>query len=1268
MSTPRSPFAPGGDVSLLTSTPPTAPTGVRIKLARTRTGGDPPLGAPTSRSPPDDTVMGSPASPPVAIMLPTPPASLSTSYIAQPLFAPLDSGSAEHATSGEPAQDAQGRDADPASAEGPRMDDRRGTTPPFALDEGNEGEGVGAVAMDFEGPYGSELDFGDGPRAPLALMDSPFSAAAPIPRPFRSRYASSSTDSLALDFSVQDPLGIELDIDAVMPHKRSHSHVSPSTGHTPPASFDAGSSAALVRPTSLFSPPVTREEPRAATSPRWRESFSYDSQRAEPTTSTSVVSALAPAPLAAAAAASSTTSFLRRRARAPTESDPTPASSASLAVPALNPRSGDRGSSKRRRSGTLSLSDVPSNSPPAGTSTGSSRLPPWLASRAAGGSSSALPVLSRAMSTSTDDDVRTIRRRGRLSLGCFPGADTGEDVSPERALSPLDSSASLSRVATSSASSLFPPAPPQQAYAALLTHAHRSDALAARGEGLLRAAVGVLARAEAEVGRAAALVDERERERERDVRARMPSTEGLADPRDAAAAAATARPVVGVRLGEGWSPPASSPPPPPPPQPRRRRSSLWSLSSPLSSPPPASSGAGEPHSPQLAGSGASTSSSSSSSASSRARTFLTQLRARRPRLARNATAVSPPEAEAEAPASLRSWTHPSPSPPPPLAGSAFDEQAEQAAAERLNRRLMERRRVSESIEHGAGVGEGARMETALWGEMGASDAGGGGRRLRGPTQAANERWRFGTSTATSVGEPYAPTAAGTALPATTATTTATATPHLQSHTRPSWRRFARSAGLEAPDGTAAGDAHFADRARDDSPSPRRGRFASPAAALRAADEGAAPAQRGIGRPAIRLSRPGAAAAEEGRSSSRPRLLFDDDDDDDGADEVWPAQPPPPGALMLPSGSDGARILFPHPAAAAGPADAREGESGRSASPFGTYGPDHLFAPQVRLRLPLSRTRKGGLTALSRTQSDPSREELPFSARRAMPWDELPPSAFASRRLAGSRFDPFGDTPSTATTATNARAVHHSIARNPAPRRSSLADALAHFGTRTEPPDARSSEASLRRRRAPYGETDEAPIFRRSQELDGPAARENRLRLELDPHRRDPYTAPPAPIDPYHRDVRVVPRPVPPEREAQAGVGAYRRSEETVDERLAQHRQSRMERLQALRRERHVMRSLLGGAPAAAGSPPVTESDAPAPAPPPAPRSPGRGIGLGEFLRGLGAGARYGLGGRGALGGRWDDEFHAFWGRDSAALDPRNYLVRSSLLHDCDRVC
>ncbi|GAA5920973.1 hypothetical protein JCM3775_004031 [Rhodotorula graminis] len=1180
MSAPHSTLFLDRDLTDAASNPPAALSSSHYKpaAARGQGGATPAPSSPTSAPP--DALMASPsASLAMLSMLPTPPASLPTAaaHFVDDAAVPRNDTApfAGHELNTEPAT--------------PPRAERRGTTPPFALDDLvdlgdiDAGQDV-AVAMDLEGSL--DLDS----SAPLRnLLDGPFAVApfgtaAPIHRPFRSRYASSSTDSLDLDAPAADFADEPLNFDDAVSHKRSHADVLPSTGHTPPASFGD----TLARPTSLFSPPEPAEE--RAVSPRWRRSFSYDAQRAEPTTSVVAATATAAAP-SPSIAPSSSLGLLRRRARQPTESDSSLASSHWIAPSGSS--AVDRAHSKRRRSGTLGASG--------GDSFGGA-----------------------ARSVTAGDDAAAARSRTQGRLGTFPFDAAMTSIVAEPAL--------LVAVHGAPSSSTSAPHDPQQAYDALLTHAARSDALAARGEGLLREAAGVLARAEEEVGRAGALVRareaDRERERERQVAQRLPSTDGLHYLREV-----RERPVIGIRLGEGWTP--SSPVPAPvsptsPPLPvlgHRRSSSLWSLSSGFSSPPPQTA---DPHSPPLDG--------TSSSASNRARSFLTQLRARRPRLSRNSTAVSPPESSPASPpavsststigtlptaspsassstAALRTWTLPSPPLVGPFAESSYDESAELAAAERLNRRLLERRRVSESLDLGTALPAAPEQihpapETSLWGEpSGVANAGGIVRRLRGPTQVANERRRFGPSG----GEPPFSMTAGPS----TATTTATSTTSRLS--TPPWRRLMRPTGVdrrESITGTQAGDAHYFDRVRDESPSLRRERYGS-TAALNAAEEGTSPRRHSLEqhrhrhtvdlvRPTIRLPRPD--SATDG-STSRPRLLFDDDDDDEHRQPAsraggWAAPLTLP--LMLPSGRDG--MLFPHPAAAAGAADpgaALGMERQRSASPFGNFGPDHLF-------------------------HDPPRDEPSSGARRTMPWHEAPASAYASRRTL-ARFDPWADLPTTNTTATNANAVP--LASRIAPRRSSLTDTLSSLGARAAPPDVDTADTSLRRRRA-----------QPQQARAGPSIGD-----DADAHFL----------------------------ERRRALDSFRYGDETVVERLAQHRASRMERLQALRRERHAMRTLLGGGGDDIGDGAASPSaergplDATNPWAPPEPmrertgtppqaraRSPGgaRGRGLGDFLRGLGGGGtRYAFGGRAGLIGIWDDDLAGFFTRDSAALDPRNYL-------------
>lgn len=255
-----------------------------------------------------------------------------------------------------------------------------------------------------------------------------------------------------------------------------------------------------------------------------------------------------------------------------------------------------------------------------------------------------------------------------------------------------------------------------------------------------------------------------------------------------------------------------------------------------------------------------------------------------------------------------------------------------------------------------------------------------------------------------------------------------------------------------------------------------------------------------------------------------------------------------------------------------------------------------------------------------------------NARRLMPWDD--------QALPSSRFNPFGDLPAPTTTTSSADAARRaslfpdSAANSRTiPAQASLADTLATDGARPSPGDATSSSTSNLRRR-----------------------HQGSLATSVD-------SASPFATLEQQRDSQV----------------------DSVADRLAQHRQSRLERLASLRRERTFMRTILGGAaPGGDGaststmatSPPVraasvspertawrdrirdrmdTEQerrDANLASPP---RSPGalRRRGLGDFFRGLGTGGR--------LISMFDEDYGAFFGRDAVALDSRNYLVRVQLL-------
>ncbi|CDR35632.1 hypothetical protein NBRC10512_006504 [Rhodotorula toruloides] len=1164
-------------------------------------------------------------------MLPTPPASLPTSTSRLDMhISPQSNDAARECDVAESSAESESADRD--GGEG-----GRGNTPPFAFDgvqdEGDLGLGrsgeEGDVGMSDETTALALSSLAQPPTPP----SGPFSTSAPITRSFRARYASSSTGSIPL---------AESDPTSHVAHKRRHSNVSPSTGLTPPASYDFDTDVGMFSPPSLsLDLTLPRDEPRdgdawlrraeegiveptrrPSLAMRWRSSFSHDQDRAQPTTSTSAVSATAPATSAHGGRFSSM-SLLRRRTRPPTSTEAPPIAAPPAQAPTAQ-LDRERGGSKRRRSSTLLSEDSADNRR-------STRIAPWLGNFSISANSSsrapAEPVLSRSNSSNVESsghsDFRTIGRRARLSLNWLGNSPSREERQPpfaalqdpapmsppsaSREVFPLVRNPIFTRPVDSPSTHLDSTSASSvdllEHSSRMTLHARRSSDLSTRGEGLLREAASVLRRADETFGRASQEIRRteasRERDRERRVAERLPSVGGLPMPEEALGG----RPVVGVRLGEGWlprpthatastfeapqSPPSSQPPPV-----RRRR---FSFSSPLSSPNPSIQ---EPQSPD----GAST---SSSSASNRARQFITQLRARRPRLSRNSTAVSPPEdglvgesrlslaRTDSSTTTLRSWTLPSPPLVSGLVGSSFDEDFEAAEAARLNRHLLERRRVVQDLDlrpsaplasppHG--TTSQAQPSSSLWGEPGSPQASShrGFRRLRGPTERANERWRRGEQPLSTAS-------------LTTPTTSATG-PFLSP-----WRRQStiapttpavttvRPSPPALDDGISRGTADAFFRRREESPSPRSRRMRNDidgmmsTRALNAAEEGAAgesttPARFAppLGRPAFRLPQPNSS-----RSSSRPRVLFDEPDEAPPSD--WLAAPM--GPFMLPSGSEGRRVVFPHPANPAGASDRTETsyardeplaseamDRQRSGASLTRFGPDHLFE--------LSSPR----------DDEPAR--LSTWSRARMPWDEPVP-----RRTPGSRFNPFGDFAPPAASDDSAQAPAPSAnerypnSRIP-PRRSSLADALAHFGTRASSDGTSrstlSGDAVLRRRHAGTGTLANA-------------------------------------VDTSF-----------PTGQPETG---------TVEDRLAQHRQSRFERLQALRRERNAMRALLSGT-SPPDSAPAGWSEA-ASEPASLPRSPGwRRAGLANFLRGLG--------GRGFIS-IFDDDFASFWGRDSAALDSRNYV-------------
>ncbi|KAK4052750.1 hypothetical protein OIV83_002037 [Microbotryomycetes sp. JL201] len=187
------------------------------------------------------------------------------------------------------------------------------------------------------------------------------------------------------------------------------------------------------------------------------------------------------------------------------------------------------------------------------------------------------------------------------------------------------------------------------------------------------------------------------------------------------------RPVIGIRIGEGWT--------------TRRASSQEQLS-------PTTEDASAVLSPA--------SDATSGSSGSRAMRFLTNLRSRRPRLARNTTGVPPPEESPEVTSPEREGS-----------GRLSHRHTNSLSGEtgEALHRWSDILRVRAPAETSSSTVE------ALWGQVGGTgellnDNSAGtlprsGRRLRGPTERANALWRMGQIPAA-------------ALPSTTTTTHATA--------------------------------------------------------------------------------------------------------------------------------------------------------------------------------------------------------------------------------------------------------------------------------------------------------------------------------------------------------------------------------------------------------------------------------------------------------------------------------------------------------------
>lgn len=872
------------------------------------------------------------------------------------------------------------------------------------------------------------------------MTSAPFSSTHRPQRIARARYASSNSSApsppplvRAEEHNISD--------DIAPSHKRTFSHVSISTGMTPPAlestsfetlpflasppaspSLDASYHLSLdLAPSSpslssdLDNHPLFRSTPLTALNddPYSNESahpqrhrpyihsrartHSFESQRA------STVRASGRRNLLEVARESvegerSRTSSLRRRSPVSRRSEEGSTESGRADL--------ERGGSKRRRASTLldgGEVEIAQSSTGSGTQhQGSQSFAPALG-RYPSQAQAVDPVLSPPLST----DSTATRQPSFSRLPPWWRNNSFTHVAASKAqISPVDSEDFASgsstsylptpplvpppvSIASSRASSSFlrprpsRPSRPRFSLDSITTFTHdeqlhsarssrfhrQTDEILREAEQTLRSRQDILRAAEETTRDARRLLnqDREDRERERRING-LPNVGSLPPPAELAA-----RPVIGVRVGEGWPSATNSNAiagdqaqthSPRPPQTRRRRSSLFSIS--------------PPSSPDEANSAGST-----GGTSSRARQFLTQLRSRRPRFSRNSTSIPPPD--------VVSGELPSPTLADPLAGSTFDEQAERVAASELNDRLFERRRLSASLEPVSQPEP--RERPGLWGE---TFSGTSRSRMRGPTEIENERWRRGERPALLSGLTTPTLISTTAqLPSSTTFASGLVTPLNASS---SSSNNPLQIGNEATD--AAATAYFA--RRDDSPSPRRaassfrraidldlddillsgGGEPDRAHSLRRTEDqralfptlssggGGASAtnlERALSadgsRPSIRFPRPDLSAHSSSSASSRTRLRFDDDDDTspqhtiDGSSAATSSRRtwnPPHLPLMLPSGSSGRRMVFPHPANAAGASDNLEAaEEGRANSTreedieeagmesFETFGPDHL---------------------------------------------------------------------------------------------------------------------------------------------------------------------------------------------------------------------------------------------------------------------------------------------------------------------------------------
>ncbi|GAA5939234.1 uncharacterized protein JCM15063_004462 [Sporobolomyces koalae] len=792
----------------------------------------------------------------------------------------------------------------------------------------------------------------------------------------------------------------------------------------------------------------------------------------------------------------------------------------------------------------FTVADSEAGARQAGSRHAFSRLPPWWRS-----SASSLPASDRPALPSLTDSLAIGTSTSFLATSPLASRSvTSEQIASTTALRPRPSrSIGFSELLTTFSQE-------EQHHTLDSSRLHREgDAILREAEETLRAREAVLLEADETTRRASRLLfeDRQDRERERRINT-LPDVGTLPEPAELAA-----RPVIGMRIGEGW--PATTTTPGDQPDPTHSRPSP--LFSSLPSP--------------LATEDLDLETTVPIGNSSRTRQFLSSLRSRRPRVTRdsiNDTALD----------SLEN-----------AVSSGYDEEVEHRAANDLNHRLLERRRISASLEPPTSV-EAPR--TGLWGETLVSSS---RSRMRGFTESQNERWRRG----------QAPLPASGTTTATFVATVSREAGGASGSRTPLNNQFSSLTSAQPPaidpHATPAAALTYFSR-RSDSPSPRRlshlpnsrrtamledvGDTTSDSSTPSINEPELGPSSSTVARPVPRLSLHFAAPAGPSLSA-RLRLGFDREDEDEDASRANGAvESEPRLPLMLPSGSEGRRMTFPHPAYAAGRSDSLEAaEEGRARGEEEArhwterFGPDQIESSDVS-QLALLGEIAGSDLHLRRMEQRRNHEDSLFT----------------------SRFDPFGDlpTPLTTTSSADARTGEEQAVQNgPAPP--SLADTLSMYGTRSIPRDS-----------VGLGQADTNPVLRRR-------------------HSRPAYEA----------------------AAEVSQTTTSERYQESHDRLLRQRQLAAMRRERALMRGLLDDANRSGDGPISDSESDRSSRRVPwrdieqglerrSEASPP--RSPNfRRRGLGEFFRGLGAGGR--------LISIFDEEYGAFFGRDALALDSRNYL-------------